>query len=529
MTRFSDYLAAIILACAVGSAQAQYAGVAGDNLFRTDERRYGHLRYFGFYASAMAHWNFTEELAPFTNLTWIHVGSADDEAGAIDAMIERMLQARAAGVQAVLSIEPFLFLNERGDLRPDRDTENFLVELRARIEHEGLLDTLLMIYPKDEPFREFIRYRDPNYIEQYVTGEVYEDIHAVLVHVNGLVKLVFPETPIGVILSGYELHHRFFSIPENYDWVGFDCYDNLFRSCDGRSFVEHYTRLLDHMQPAQRLMAVPETWVQNRDLGRADWPDVLMSRLRHHYEMALNEPRFVAFVPFIWSFEAEGEVPGMGLDRIPGWFDDGVGNRGTALMEYVREIGRQIKRGAVEFPNMAWEEAEETPARPQPGVRGEIMSVTPRGLVSAWAFDEALPHKNLRVRLLVRDEAGALIYKSRLERTYVRDPGLRWRDGLGHASIGLHGYRYQIPFDVLAHYGGQQLEAELVTYFDGAAGDIGHRFILPFSADYGLAPPFLAQEPQRRATGKLVQPLLEALDRHGHGQQDKAAEEGELR
>jgi len=492
MTRFSRYLAVVILVCAAGSAQAQYAGVDEEDLYRTDQQRYGHLRYFGFYASAMGHWNFTEQLAPFTNLTWIHVGSADDEAGAIDAMIERMRQARAAGVQAVLSIEPFLFLNERGDLRPDEDTENFLVELRARIELEGLLDTLLMIYPKDEPFREFIRYRDPNFYEQYISGEVYEDIHEVLVHVNALVKLVFPETPIGVILSGYELHHRFFSIPENYDWVGFDCYDNLFRSCDDRSFVEHYTRLLDYMQPRQRLMAVPETWVQNEDRNRADWPEVLLSRFRHHYEMALNEPRFIAFVPFIWSFEAEGEVPGMGLDRFPEWFDDGVSDSGTAFMEFVLQVGQQIKHGGIEFPNMAWDETEETAARPQPGVRGEIMSVTQRGLVSAWAFDDALPHKNLRVRLLIRDEAGKLVYKSQPERTYVHDPDLQQGDRIGRDSIGLHGYRYQLPYDVLARYGGQQLAIELVTYLDGAAGEIGYRFNTSFRPGYRLPPPLAA-------------------------------------
>jgi hypothetical protein len=488
MSRFIPHILILLLSCVAGNALAQYAAVPEEDLFRSDERRYGHLQYFGFYASAMAHWNFTEELAPFTNLTWIHVGSRNDEAGAIDAMVERMLQARAAGVQAVLSIEPFVFLNERGDLRPDEDTEDFLVELRARIEYEGLLDTLLMIYPKDEPFREFVRARDPNYIEQYITGEVYEDIHDVLVHVNGLIKLVFPETPIGVILSGHNLWHRFFSIPENYDWVGFDCYDNLFRSCDDRPFTDHYIRLLDYMQPHQRLIAVPETWVQNEQLNRADWPDVLMSRFRHHYEMALNEPRFVAFVPFIWSFEAEGDVPGMGLDRFPEWFDDGVNERGTDFVDAVKAVGREIKHGGFDYPNMAWSETEETPARPASRVRGEIMSVTARGLVSAWAFDDSLPHKNLRVRVLVRDEGGRLVYKSGLERTYVRDPGLRQPGRIGRGFVGLHGYRYQIPTDVLARHGGQELEVELVTFLDGPESEIGHQFNRIFLSGYTLPP-----------------------------------------
>ena len=484
MRRFFHYIAIIALTWAVGDARAQYASVPEEDLFQTDEQRYGHLQYFGFYASAMAHWNFTEDLAPFTNLTWIHVGSAADEAGAIEAMVERMRQARDAGVQAVLSIEPFLFANKSGDLRPDGATEDFLVELRARLEYEELLDTLLMIYPKDEPFREFVRYRDPNFYEQYITGEVYEDIHENLVHVNSQIKLVFPEKPIGVILSGYNLQHRFFSIPENYDWVGFDCYDNLFRSCDDRSFVDHYARLLDYMQPHQRLMAVPETWVQNENLERADRPQVLMSRLRHHYEIALNEPRFIAFIPFIWSFEADGEVPGMGLDRIPEWFDDGVLNEGTAFLDYVIEVGLQIKYGDFEFPNMAWSETEDTPARPSQSVRAEIMSITQRGLVSAWAFDDALPHKNLRVQVLVRDAGGKLIHQSPIERTYIYDPDLRHGDRIGRGAPGLHGYRYRIPQDVLVRNGNQQLQVELVTYLDGAADEVGYNFNMPFRNGY---------------------------------------------
>ena len=168
MRRIFHYIAVVALAWMSGETMAQYASIPEADLFRTDEQRYDHLEYFGFYASAMAHWNYTEDLAPCTNLTWIHDGSAADEAGAIDAMVERMRQARDAGVQAVLSLEPFLFANKRGDLRPDVDTEGFLVELRARLESEELLDTLLMIYPKDEPFREFVRYRDPSYYEQYI-------------------------------------------------------------------------------------------------------------------------------------------------------------------------------------------------------------------------------------------------------------------------------------------------------------------------------------------------------------------------
>jgi len=473
MNRTPVWLLAALLAGAPGVAMAQYASAAPENMYRNDERRYGHLEYFGFYASAMGGWNFTSELAPYTNLTWIHIGSADDPDAAIEAMLQRLREARDAGVQATLSIEPFLFANARGDLRPDSEIEAFLVELRARIEFEGLLDTVALMYPKDEPFREFIRFRDPSFYEQYVTGEVYEDIHEVLVRANGLIKLAFPDKPIGVILSGYDIFHNFFSIPENYDWIGFDCYANLFEACDDRSFVDIYQRLLDYMQPHQRLIAVPEAWVQNDFLNRADWPDILLRRLRHHYEIALNEPRFVAFVPFIWSFEAEGEVPGLGLDRFPGLFDDGVDNAGTRFVEAVLAIGQQIKAGAPEFPNLAWAETEDSPHRPTESYRGAITGINGGGLVSAWAFSDALPHKNLRVQVRVRDPQGRIVYRSMPERTFIDDDGLGEPGLIGRRAPGLHGYRHPLPKSLLARYRGHRLVVELAVFADGESLSVG--------------------------------------------------------
>jgi len=471
----------MILVLATSDVLAQYATASKDDLFRSPERRYNHLEYFGFYASAMGNWNFTGKLSSFTNLTWIHVGAVDYPVSATRLIIQRLKQAREAGVQAVLSIEPFLFLNERGDPRPDADIENFLIELRSHIEHEDLLDTVAMIYPKDEPFREFVRHRDPPFYKKYITGEVYRNIHEDLTHVNDLIKLVFPNKPIGVILSGYELFHSFFSIPENYDWIGFDCYTNLFGGCEDRSFVQIYAHLLKFMQPQQRLMAVPETWAPNKSFDRADWPDVLLSRLRHHYEIALNESRFIAFIPFIWSFDTANEVPGLGLNRFPGLFDDGVNNRGTVYVNTVKRMGRQIKQGAPHFPNMPYAQTEDTKDRPRSNIRGEIMSINSQGLLSAWAINKALPHKNLRVQVLIRDAQGVLLHESRPMRTFIRDTNLEQAEYIGRQSVGNHGYRYQLPADVLDHREGQRLIVELVVYTDGSTMEIGHIDSLDFT------------------------------------------------
>jgi hypothetical protein len=463
-----SYLLFLVLGFVSTAAIAQYSTIPENVQFRTEEQRYGHLKYFGFYASAMGGWNYTTELAPFTNLTWIHVGSGDDVAGGIELMLQRIRQARDAGVQATLSIESFLFSNAKGELRPEQQIIDFLVELRARLEVEELLDTVAMIYPKDEPYRNFIDARNPSFIDQYVTGKVYDEVFADLTLANETIRLVFPDKPIGVILSGYEVFNRFLLIPANYDWIGFDCYDNLFEACDDRSFVEHYRKLLDRMQPHQQLIAVPETWVQNEDMDQPDWPDVLQARLWQHYEMALNEPRFVAFIPFLWSFDASTEVPGLGLNRFPELFDDGLLDRGTEFVNAVKTIGVQVKTGQPVFPNLAWDDTEATIFRPPSNIRGEIMSITSRGVVSAWAFEDALPHKNLRVQVLVRDQSGKDIYKSRPERTFVHDPTLEGKDRIGEPFIGLPGYRLQLPQSVVEQGKTRRLTVELVIFEDGA-------------------------------------------------------------
>jgi len=452
---------------------AQYAAPSKEDLFRSPERRYGHLEYFGFYASAMGNWNFTEKLSPFTNLTWIHINAANYPRAATSLIIQRLQQARDSGVQATLSLGPFLFSNERGALRSDTDIEDFLIELRAQIEHAGLLETVAMIYPKDEPFRNFIRHRDPSFYEQYISGGVYREIHENLVHLNDQIKLVFPEKPIGVILSGLDLFHSFFSIPENYDWVGFDCYTNLFGGCDDRSFVQLYARLLKFMQPHQRLMAVPETWAQNKTFDRADWPDILLRRFRQHYEIALNEPRFIAFIPFIWSFDSKIATPGLGLNRFPGLFNDGKNNRGTVFVNSVKRIGRRIKHGKQVFPNMAYDQTEDTRDRPNSNIRGKIMSIDNEGVLSAWAVNNALPHKNLRVQVLVRDDGGTLVHESRPERTFIRDSTLEREAHIGRKLVGNHGYRYPLPASVLDHLEGQRLKVELVVYADGYPMEFG--------------------------------------------------------
>ncbi len=426
-----------------------------------------HVQYFGFYASAMAHWNFTSELAPFTNLTWIHVGDGDRPLDGARETVERLRDARDAGVSAVLSLEPFLFADATGTPREDHEIEAFLIDLRARIEEEDLLDTVALLYPKDEPFREFRRARNPDFWSQYVSGDVYDDIFEDLERVNAHLGAVFPEKPIGVILSGLELHHRFFRIPESYDWVGFDCYDNLFEACEGRSFMQLYGRLLANMTPEQRLIAVPETWALDRHLDRDDWPDRLGQRLAHHWEIVMAEPRFIAVVPFLWSFDAGTDTPGIGMNRFAETWDDRTNGAGSRFLAQLMEWGLRVKEEALYYPNLAWRDTESHPARLGTPETGEILDVSAEGLVTAQAVDPALPHKNLRVQLTLEDAQGRLLYRSAVRRTDLAVPLIvsdTPEDGL---LPGTHGVTWELPPALLAGYARERLTVVLSVYSDG--------------------------------------------------------------
>lgn len=266
---------------------------------------------------------------------------------------------------------------------------------------------------------------------------------------------------------------------------GFDCYDNLFRACGDKSFVQAYRHLLDHMQAHQQLMAVPETWATNENLNTFDWPRVLNSRLLHHYEIALNEPRFVAFIPFLWSFDAEPATPGLGLNRFAELFDLGLDDAGSAFIEQVKDTGLQIKSGTPQYPNLAWDETETSRYRSASAIRGEIMSISRKGVISAWAVDEALPHKNLRVKVQVLDADGRTVHKTPMLRTNVDDTTLRLSGYFGKAFVGLHGFRYQLPDKIWrdsslmggalnsgANSGGSQgVQVDLLVYGDGEGID----------------------------------------------------------
>jgi hypothetical protein len=170
---------------------------------------------------------------------------------------------------------------------------------------------------------------------------------------------------------------------------------------------------------------------------------------------------------------------------------------------------------------MAWAETEDISARPPSSIRGEIMSITRDGLVSAWAFNDALPHKNLRVQVRVRDPRGKIIHRGRLERTFIHDPELNRPDRIGRGFIGVHGYRYAIPPKVLGPHREQTLTIELLSYPDGNLVAPAHIYSLDFKpgrttySPLNIAPPRDDAAPAQRIEKRL--PVKKLQGRAGSG------------
>jgi hypothetical protein len=164
-------------------------------------------------------------------------------------------------------------------------------------------------------------------------------------------------------------------------------------------------------------------------------------------------------------------------------YDLGLDDAGTAFVNLVKDIGLQVKQGVQQYPNLAWYETEDHPQRAPSSIRGEVMSISDGGVLSAWAVDDALPHKSLRMRVLVRNPAGEVVHKSAFVRSNVDDPGLREQNRIGKAFVGLHGFRYQLPSGLLKDNRlrndpeglepayGHNLVVDLLVYSDGPGAD----------------------------------------------------------
>ncbi|MEH6588604.1 MAG: hypothetical protein V7746_00025 [Halioglobus sp.] len=435
-----------------------YVDVPPELIYSSADERYSHLAYFGFFASAMRQWNFTEYLSPVTNVTWVELPKIED-------VIIRVREAADNDVKVALHVQPFIF--DTGiNLKPGY--YQTLIELESRLAEEGLTEHIAMVYPIDEPFL-----RASN-SETNSRGKIYNQ----LLIINEELGDLFPGIPIGVIFNNKEVIRSNFKIPDGYGWIGFDCYENMY-DCKGAPFTHYYSVLLENMTEDQMLMAVPQTWVKYSDYEQADWePDFfyeerlktmvtdLKKRLRHHYEVALSEPRFVAFIPFIWSFEpapGKPQTAGFGADRFETMFVRG----GEEFVGVLLNIGELITSDNYGYPNLRRSQTEFSILRPPNRYAGKIIDLSETGIISAWSWNKTLAHKSLRMQVVVYQNE-AEIYRSGVRRSFILDDSLAFRTSPNLPVVGVHGYRSKLPPEILDEVIDNGADLTIRIYGDGS-------------------------------------------------------------
>jgi hypothetical protein len=120
---------------------------------------------------------------------------------------------------------------------------------------------------------------------------------------NKILKTTFPQTPVAVLFSYQSVppyaSTSSFSIPQGYDWVGFDCHDGTWSNCFGNPIPAYLSALEAAMNPAQKLILVPDAALD----GQQSTPSAItqatfVTLANSYYNYATTDPRVVFIMPF---------------------------------------------------------------------------------------------------------------------------------------------------------------------------------------------------------------------------------------
>ena len=268
------------------------------------------------YLSYYALGRYTTAAADHVNLYWVYGDWNPNEA------IAQLAEAKSFGLPALVHTEfvffegPYQSDKPRFAIRPDADARwaAFVVDLQTR----GLLDTMIAVYPCDEP--------NLNGVSDGDFQKIIRMIKAHPLSADKNVAAIFSAEIAQKWGGQYALlnkEHNYQSSLRMLDWVGFDCYecsniftDPLWRTltlrgmADGPPAYANFRRQLD--LPRQRILMVPQSYRStvpdaNGNFDGPDDPEMF-------FEQAQNDPAVVALVPFTWF-----DQPGwLGTVHLPG-------------------------------------------------------------------------------------------------------------------------------------------------------------------------------------------------------------------
>lgn len=246
--------------------------------------------HYGYYGDmAFQH----DEVKDHVNTVWIAAWDRHPKSW-VECVFERVVQASKDGKKSVVMMTQGTYTDDR------RFNKNVLEDLNLlfdKLDAASVLKDVVAVYPTDEP--------DGGEISSEELAKGNAAIRAVMAKYPPL-----KNTALAVFYTGSEKYPGI----EHYDWVGFDEYHKGEKVLGAK-----YKRMVSKLRPDQRTMIIPggcDKWRQDP---------------RPFVDFALNNPRVVAVVPFIWIDNAAEGNP-----------DVGLGIRSNGLKQIYKEAGKTL-------------------------------------------------------------------------------------------------------------------------------------------------------------------------------------------
>ncbi len=275
-----------------------------------------HLKYFGYYASAM------EGAGPGDYITETHQKMNANitmiASNNLEYIKAKLILAKSLKMKVILSNQYFLLdekYNVRNDLTEWGKLSNLIQEYIV-----GDDPTIVAFYPMDEPYSN-ADYRGVD--NQFMKNS--------LEKAGDIMKSYFPKTPLAVIFAASEIYKGDFSLPRNYDWFSFDLYGCWSSGQCKYGIKETYEVLGDKVAQLSDAESQKKLFVVADSYSASNRPDVYVQegvkeRAIHYFRLAQSNECFVMYMPFIYQSFPDG-----------GGFISGSNNMPRVAEEYTKQ------------------------------------------------------------------------------------------------------------------------------------------------------------------------------------------------
>ena len=269
--------------------------LSGDQNYKLESCRpktlqHPYIRQFGYYGSAMitkGSGNYIDEVASSANVSWVHADDPD--------MIAKVSESYSKGLGVILMVQGRFFKYRSLDLRDDYE-KRFNETWKALAQYRSVIKGF---YVFDEPFHNNGKQGWTDLPEQ----QVKDNINTVASFLKGIA----PNIPTIVVFGGDQRLEtsQFFTdlLPEQVDWIGFDCYLTFlsqFGICSTSQVQTFLNNFLTKKYPHQRIVLVPDA-VWRNTYPTSDIDRQVAERLKLYLDFADTHWQVIAIYPFLYQ------------------------------------------------------------------------------------------------------------------------------------------------------------------------------------------------------------------------------------